>query len=236
MFAALGVGAWAAAIFHLVTHAFFKGLLFLGRGSVIHGGARRAGHAPDGRPVAKYMPMTAMDVPDRGLAQGRHPAPRRLLLEGRDPGRVVRPRRPDGSSHRRHRRGPDRLLHVPAHGLILGQAALDAVERVHPHESGSSDDDPAGVAGHPTVLARARRRYPAGRLADPRNSSSPVFHPAEGRCASAPRGELCGIDGALIIISPSASPRRRRRRHLARSACSAATGPARDGPARRPKA
>ncbi|HUZ00693.1 MAG TPA: NADH-quinone oxidoreductase subunit L [Thermomicrobiaceae bacterium] len=34
---ALGVGAWAAAIFHLMTHAFFKGLLFLGAGSVIHG-------------------------------------------------------------------------------------------------------------------------------------------------------------------------------------------------------
>jgi NADH-quinone oxidoreductase subunit L len=36
MFAGLGVGAWVAAIFHLVTHAFFKGLLFLGSGSVIH--------------------------------------------------------------------------------------------------------------------------------------------------------------------------------------------------------
>jgi NADH-quinone oxidoreductase subunit L len=37
MFAGLGVGAWASAIFHLMTHAFFKGLLFLGSGSVIHG-------------------------------------------------------------------------------------------------------------------------------------------------------------------------------------------------------
>ncbi|MEO7118028.1 MAG: NADH-quinone oxidoreductase subunit L, partial [Candidatus Limnocylindrales bacterium] len=36
MFAALGVGAWVAAIFHLVMHGFFKGLLFLGSGSVIH--------------------------------------------------------------------------------------------------------------------------------------------------------------------------------------------------------
>src|ERR687896_170886 len=36
MFAALGVGAYVAAIFHLVTHGFFKGLLFLGSGSVIH--------------------------------------------------------------------------------------------------------------------------------------------------------------------------------------------------------
>ena len=36
MFAALGVGAFGAGIFHLFTHAFFKALLFLGAGSVIH--------------------------------------------------------------------------------------------------------------------------------------------------------------------------------------------------------
>ncbi|MCW5887323.1 MAG: NADH-quinone oxidoreductase subunit L [Anaerolineales bacterium] len=37
MIAALGIGAYVAAAFHLVTHAFFKALLFLGSGSVIHG-------------------------------------------------------------------------------------------------------------------------------------------------------------------------------------------------------
>lgn len=37
MFAAIGIGAYVAAAFHLVTHAFFKALLFLGSGSVIHG-------------------------------------------------------------------------------------------------------------------------------------------------------------------------------------------------------
>ena len=37
MFLALSVGAWYSAVFHLVTHAFFKGLLFLGAGSVING-------------------------------------------------------------------------------------------------------------------------------------------------------------------------------------------------------
>jgi NADH-quinone oxidoreductase subunit L len=36
MFLALGAGAFAAGIFHLMTHAFFKALLFLGAGSVIH--------------------------------------------------------------------------------------------------------------------------------------------------------------------------------------------------------
>lgn len=37
MVAAIGIGAYVAALFHLITHAFFKGLLFLGSGSVIHG-------------------------------------------------------------------------------------------------------------------------------------------------------------------------------------------------------
>jgi NADH-quinone oxidoreductase subunit L len=48
MFAALGIGAYVAAIFHLIMHAFFKALLFLGSGSVIHGmehGHHEAEHA-----------------------------------------------------------------------------------------------------------------------------------------------------------------------------------------------
>ncbi len=49
MFLAAGVGAYWVAIFHLFTHAFFKALLFLGAGSVIHGMRRQTGHAPDGR-------------------------------------------------------------------------------------------------------------------------------------------------------------------------------------------
>src|SRR6185503_14601595 len=36
MFVALGVGAYSTALFHVTTHAFFKALLFLGSGSVIH--------------------------------------------------------------------------------------------------------------------------------------------------------------------------------------------------------
>ena len=36
MFLGLGVGAYSGAVFHVMTHAFFKALLFLGAGSVIH--------------------------------------------------------------------------------------------------------------------------------------------------------------------------------------------------------
>ena len=52
MFCGVGIGAYSAGMFHLVTHAFFKALLFLGAGVVIHALARRAGHAQDGRPLA----------------------------------------------------------------------------------------------------------------------------------------------------------------------------------------
>src|SRR5207302_1775451 len=65
MFAAVGVGAYAAGMFHLVTHAFFKSLLFLGAGSVIHalGGEqdlrRMGGLAPRMVPTAVTMTIGA---------------------------------------------------------------------------------------------------------------------------------------------------------------------------------
>ncbi|MBN1305702.1 MAG: NADH-quinone oxidoreductase subunit L [Anaerolineales bacterium] len=47
MVAAVGIGAYVAAAFHLITHAFFKALLFLGSGSVIHGMEHGALHTGD---------------------------------------------------------------------------------------------------------------------------------------------------------------------------------------------
>jgi NADH-quinone oxidoreductase subunit L len=57
MFMACGVGAFAIGIFHVMTHAFFKALMFLGAGSVIHG----MHHEQDMRKMgglSKYMPKT----------------------------------------------------------------------------------------------------------------------------------------------------------------------------------
>ena len=54
---ALGTGAWMSAIFHLMTHAFFKGLLFLGCGSVIHGMHEEQNIQKMGG-LRKYMPIT----------------------------------------------------------------------------------------------------------------------------------------------------------------------------------
>jgi NADH-quinone oxidoreductase subunit L len=60
MFLALGVGAFAAGVFHLMTHAFFKALLFLGSGSVIHAmhheqDMRKMGALKNKIPITFYM-------------------------------------------------------------------------------------------------------------------------------------------------------------------------------------
>jgi NADH:ubiquinone oxidoreductase subunit 5 (subunit L)/multisubunit Na+/H+ antiporter MnhA subunit len=114
MFAAAGVGAWTAAIFHLMTHAFFKALLFLGAGSVIHGqegeqDITKMG-GPQGEDAGHLRHVHDRDARDRG-----HRSARRFLLEGRDPlGRVLL-----GASRGvggvGTLRPPHGLLHVPAH-------------------------------------------------------------------------------------------------------------------------
>ncbi len=85
MFLGLGVGAWSAAVFHLMTHAFFKALLFLGAGAVIislhheqdifkMGGLRRR------------LPAGLLDLPHRlRVAGGAAAGHRRVLQQGPDP-------------------------------------------------------------------------------------------------------------------------------------------------------
>ncbi len=58
MFLAVGTGAYVAAIFHMITHAFFKALMFLGAGSVIHGMHHEQDMKRMGG-VRKFMPITA---------------------------------------------------------------------------------------------------------------------------------------------------------------------------------
>ncbi|BAT52221.1 NAD(P)H-quinone oxidoreductase subunit F [Nostoc sp. NIES-3756] len=67
MVMAMGVGAYSAGLFHLMTHAYFKAMLFLGSGSVIHGMEAVVGHDPalaqDMRLMGglrKYMPVTGL--------------------------------------------------------------------------------------------------------------------------------------------------------------------------------
>ncbi len=73
MFIALGVEAYTSAMFHLMTHAFFKALLFLGAGSVIH--------AMSGEQDMRFMgglkskiPVTYWTFPNRNFGYCRYPA------------------------------------------------------------------------------------------------------------------------------------------------------------------
>jgi NADH-quinone oxidoreductase subunit L len=67
MFLAVGSGAYAAAVFHVITHAFFKGLLFLGAGSVIHGMSDEQDMRKMGG-LRKEMPVTAITFAVGALA------------------------------------------------------------------------------------------------------------------------------------------------------------------------
>jgi NADH-quinone oxidoreductase subunit L len=67
MFLGLGVGAYSAGIFHLMTHAFFKALLFLGAGSVIHGLAGEQDLRHMGG-LRKAMPITFVTLGIASLA------------------------------------------------------------------------------------------------------------------------------------------------------------------------
>jgi NADH-quinone oxidoreductase subunit L len=93
MFIGVGVGAYAAGVFHLMTHAFFKALLFLGSGAVIHA-MHHAYHkthshsdAQDMRNMGGLKVVHADHVchhVDRYPGDLRSVAVCRLLLEGRD--------------------------------------------------------------------------------------------------------------------------------------------------------
>ena len=165
MFLALGVGAFAAGVFHVFTHAFFKALLFLGAGSVIHAmsGEQEMQHmgALHGKIKTTFGTMLIAT-----LAIAGHSGIRGLLLQGRDSvgdmvargGRVSLPvvhRVPDGAD--------DLVLHVPADlPDVLRQAAHEPRSGA-PHSRVAQDDD--GAAGDPGDLLG--RRGISGHAAQP---------------------------------------------------------------------
>ena len=84
MFLAMGVGAYAAGAFHLMTHAFFKALLFLCSGAVIHAMAGEQNMLQHGRP--EEVPADHLrDDADRDAGDRGDSAAGRVLQQGRDP-------------------------------------------------------------------------------------------------------------------------------------------------------
>ena len=81
MFMACGVGAFASGIFHLMTHAFFKALLFMAAGSVMHAMSGELDMRKMGGLKSK-LPYTALDLPVRHSGHCRHLSVRWLLQQG----------------------------------------------------------------------------------------------------------------------------------------------------------
>ena len=165
MFLAIGSGAYVAAIFHMVTHAFFKALMFLGSGSVIHGLRRRAGHAAHGR--APQAPADHRHHLPGGLAgHRRRAALLRLLVEGRDP--ALRLREEPGPLGPRAGHGPaHRLLHEPP-GVpdLLRHAPLGPPARRAVPELAAEREEAGVVRGRPPAPRhRAPGRDPPPRVA-----------------------------------------------------------------------
>ena len=170
MFAALGVGAWTAAIFHLMTHGFFKGLLFLDSGSVIHAvhdeqDMRRMGG------LSKKIPITYWTMLIGSVAISGIPPLAGFFSKDEILGEAFK----------------NGFLWVWVIGFLVagmtafymfrlmgltfwGKSRVDPAVEPHIHESPPLDDGPAGAPGDPHDLPRpvprpAVRGQPAPGLA-----------------------------------------------------------------------
>ncbi len=156
MFVALGAGGYAMGVYHLFTHAFFKALLFLGAGSVIHA----MHHEQDIRNMgglAKKIPYNRRADGDRHAGADGLPLHGGLLLEGcdhRDRLRLAYVRQGLRLRLRRRRGLHDLVLLVAP--LVPDLLGTDQGRSPHlrpcPREP-DGDDDPALRAGGRAILA-----------------------------------------------------------------------------------
>ncbi len=157
MFFAIGVSAYSAAIFHLMTHAFFKALLFLGAGSVIHAMSNEQDMRKMGG-IWKLIPLTYglmwIGACRRALLRG-------LLFQGHDPGIGLRQRHAGRTFRllaRHYRGGADRVLFLaPAAADLPRQAARRPSHDGACARIAEGHDDPADRAGHRRHLRRLCR-------------------------------------------------------------------------------
>ncbi|MCI0345792.1 MAG: NADH-quinone oxidoreductase subunit L [Chloroflexi bacterium] len=200
MFAALGVGAWTAAIFHLMTHGFFKGLLFLDSGSVIHAvheeqDMRRMGG------LAKRIPITYWTMLVASVAIAGIPplagffSKDEILAEAWKNG----------------------FAWVSITGYVValmtafymfrlmgltfwGRSRVDPAVEPKIHESPRTMTLPLILLAIPSVLLGVFLALPFGDGAITR-WLEPIFHETSERLGVHHSFELFGIDGALILAS-----------------------------------
>ena len=183
MILAVGSGAYIAAIFLMVAHAFFKGLLFLGAGSVIHGlddeqDLKRMGA------LRRYMKWTTITFTIGFLAIAGIPPALGLLGQGRRAGQHLGPLQ-GAVGHRRDHRGAHGVLHEPARdprlrrrGAFRQAGTARRAGAAHPARVALGH---APAAGDPRLLRLLRRRArPAlgahrqpGELPGPRLPAAP---------------------------------------------------------------
>jgi NADH-quinone oxidoreductase subunit L len=215
MFAALGVGAFTAAIFHLMTHGFFKGLLFLGSGSVIHA-------------VHEEQDMRRM-----GALSGKIPHTYRTMLIGTIAISGIPPLA--GFFSKDEILGEAFKLGFPwvwAIGLLVavmtafymfrlmgltfwGKSRVDPHVEPRIHESPRVMTIPLWILAVPSILLGIVLTWPGPPLGPLFGSTEPgllhhwlepVFHPAIERLHHAEAEyQLFGIDGALIGASVAAA-------------------------------
>ena len=153
MMLGLGVGGVAVGMFHLITHAFFKALLFLGAGSVIHGCTEEQDIRNMGG-LRKFMPVTFATYSAGMLALCGFPAVCRLLEQGCDSARGARVGCLDGAVlSGRDWRAADRVLYDAADVLRLLRAEARA----------GSNGDPGRYGAHGARACCGTGRVAAAR-------------------------------------------------------------------------
>ena len=206
MFAALGVGAWTAAIFHLMTHGFFKGLLFLGSGSVIHAVEDEQDMNKMGG-LRKKIPITHATMLIGTLALSGIPPLAGFFSKDAILGESF----------------TSGYLWVFGIGLVVAIMTAFYMFRLmgktfygspsayvrsiweHIHEGPSTMLLPLVLLAVPSVFIGMYLGLPLGasRIMD---WLAPVFAPAEETLArTVPEYQLFGIDGVLIVISVTAA-------------------------------
>ena len=209
MFLAVGTGAYEAAIFLMVAHAFFKALLFLGAGSVIHGlhdeqDLKRMGN------LRRYMKLTFFTFGIGTLAIAGIPPLSGFFAKG-DVLDNAFSRYPRAVGHRARHRRAHRLLHDEAGGAGVlrrrplapgvGRFGLGPRGECRAARGALGDGTPVGGAGRAGLLRRGAAPAVAHQLGPPRLAGAGVRRRPSTRRTSR-RGTLwtLGIVDAVVAF------------------------------------